>query len=828
MKTKLLLFVLFASVIGWFGCTHLNTNINSDTLRGVASSDDLGPAWAFDPGPDPKTQMGQELIDIVADQPNMPDLSLSLTGRQKFRPAFGPTLWRMIQKPNSVKILFIGQDGTHIAEAAGRTATAGFGGRAQDLAAYFGVSTGAAFMNAFAYTISGQYAAYGTPVISGDEQNRQVSFMNVVDNGTWLMSQDPSSPMVKWRNRLIDWIMRNNKDSLKLVVVFGGAAQDSMATFIQSHGGKVGSYYSAAELKTRKIKVPQINLKYAGGNNVFPVPLNTNGTDFYQMISNKSLDYKNPKDQELAQKNFSEQLNQNIDKISFSAGGVEGSGLFHPAQIKGYSLDQIYINGERTLSLKGLKLSDGSQITQDVLVTDLPHPTYLSNLVHEGQDKAAASKLVARSLAHLEPYVKKGWSIPADENFVNYFSKGDPYRYGRTDIPYAFYDFGTPKNRMVSVSSASRMTGNANVVIIGTRERPDFDMNRINEMTYAKPAAGVSPLNMYIARPRSLKEKNIFDRGPSEKMARLMKENLDINHIGQLKSGFSKDDGIAAYNIKSHPEEVGDFGHYRGKFEKYKVIILADPDGFDDILTSRALTGTRGQYLQSLMNNMDVTEDYLVIKTVPFAMDGASEQEWSTVLNQTATYREKIFTELLKPENTNNLKLILTDGPQAAKVMKHLVGAAKIPIVNIQRNQTESDVGIKEAAVAIKQLKIFPQMISNKIELANIPRSHLGFMSRVWEGTSGSHVLNARSTADMGKAFAIVAPAWAFEQKNINKTNVELKSIQQMNLLQKNLKLSVNPKIPLEQLAVQLLDEETIEEENTQNDIITPDMMPQQ
>jgi len=57
---------------------------------------------------------------------------------------------------NSVKILFIGQDGTHIAETAGRPATAGFGGRAQDLARHFGVGPSAAFMNAYAFTINGQ------------------------------------------------------------------------------------------------------------------------------------------------------------------------------------------------------------------------------------------------------------------------------------------------------------------------------------------------------------------------------------------------------------------------------------------------------------------------------------------------------------------------------------------------------------------------------------------------------------------------------------------------------------------------------------------------
>src|SRR3989338_649395 len=83
------------------------------------------PVWSYDPGPNPHTKMGKELIDLTADMPNMPEISMNIMGQQKFRPAYGPVTWRMLQTPNSVKILFIGQDATNIAEAAGRPATAG-------------------------------------------------------------------------------------------------------------------------------------------------------------------------------------------------------------------------------------------------------------------------------------------------------------------------------------------------------------------------------------------------------------------------------------------------------------------------------------------------------------------------------------------------------------------------------------------------------------------------------------------------------------------------------------------------------------------------------
>src|SRR3989344_1345507 len=113
MRQILLLSIITGYAFGWFGCTHFDKNSG---FRNVSSVQDVTTPWAYDPGPAPETPMGKELIDLVASQPYMPGISKELTGDQKFRPAFGPTLWRMIQEPNSIKILFIGQDGTHIAE----------------------------------------------------------------------------------------------------------------------------------------------------------------------------------------------------------------------------------------------------------------------------------------------------------------------------------------------------------------------------------------------------------------------------------------------------------------------------------------------------------------------------------------------------------------------------------------------------------------------------------------------------------------------------------------------------------------------------------------
>jgi hypothetical protein len=748
MKKLSVLLLLFVSVFTWVGCQHTE-KFGERKLASVEFT-----PWAFDPGPDPKDPMGKELIDLVASQPDMPGISKQVLGSQKFRPAFGPTLWRMIQKPNSVKILFIGQDGTHIAEAAGRTATAGFGGRAQDMAAHFGVNTSAAFMNTYAFTIRKQYGVFSTPVVFEENGALKIEFPTVVDNGTWLMSQDLNSPMVKWRNNLIDWIIRNNRDSLRLVVLFGGSAQDSIGSFIESKGGKVGTMFTAEELAANKVKVPLFKSESAGANRIYPVLLDKKGRPLnYETILGRKPKFDDPVDQKDIMKAIESNLSSILEQASIPTTGVGGSGVAHPAQIGGYDLTQIQINGKRTISLRGLPLSDGTKIENEVLVAEFPHPTSLS---------LPGGNPNVRVEAKMKPLkaFKGDWFIEPDPGMVNKFSKNLPYRYGRADLSPDYYDFGTPNNRMVSVSSASRMMGRPNVVVIGTREKAQFNMKDIAAAEKALPdMSEISSQEMFNARPRSPATRYVFDRGPSETMARIMKENLDLKHIKSLNA------------VKTNLSDVGDFGHYRGIFKNPKVVILADPDGADDILTSRALTGTRGQYLHGLMKHIGVNDQYLVIKTAPFGMDGASAQDWNSLLQATSEYRSKIFSEIFR---NGKPQLVIADGNWANQEIDKL--AKGIPIVNINRNGSENNSGIADAASQITKLPAFKKTVGT-LKTANIPRSHLGFFSRVWEGTSGTRVFSAISEADKGLAFAIVVPQWAARQKNVEQSAEEKKAV---------------------------------------------------
>lgn len=321
MKTLKLSLVLFALLL----CTPFV----GQATEGVSWLAERPAPWDYDPGPDVGTQ--KDLIDLHAEIPNFPAISLQIMRyrygkpQQKFRPAYGAIPWRMILKPNHVKILFIGQDGTHIAEAANRPGTAGFGGRAHSLAAFFGVEYSAAFINTYAFTIKGQYSARGAPHIY---KGKLSTSRAIVPNDVWLMTQDQDSPITRWRNDLIEWIINNNRQSLKLIVLFGGSAKDSIASFIESRGGKVGSYF---ERKMDDVQVPEFYLVSAGGNNEFPVPYDRRGKDAYRSLLGERPSYSKPDTATHIKAYLKDNNAKAINTMVFSRAGSYNNGLLHHA-----------------------------------------------------------------------------------------------------------------------------------------------------------------------------------------------------------------------------------------------------------------------------------------------------------------------------------------------------------------------------------------------------------------------------------------------------------------------------------------------------------------
>lgn len=716
----------------------------------------------YDEGFDPKDPMHRELLDILKGMPNMPALSDAMLIKQFFRPAFGPTLWRMMLKPNTMQALFIGQDGTHIAEGAGYTATAGFGGRAQDMARYMGMHTGVGFMNYSFFTITKQYGAFDVPFIDNSGGKKSMKSSGLVDTPTWLLTQDVDSLMAQKRNQLIDWVMRYHSKSLKAIFLLGGAARDSIGSLVESKNEqlgikvKVATRFSAEQLKN--MEVPLGELVSAGSNKVSNVLLDKNGNDLYEQALGRKPDYKDPngKDVKEALAIINADLEKYVPLMALTKGGLNGSGIVHPAQAGGYNINKIQIGDNKPgHDLFGLPLSDGTKAGH-ILVATMPHPTRLSMMT-----KDQASEAVAEALEPLRGEFDKYGHIVGENGQENLYAKKIAYEYGRTSIPIDFYANGTPGTRMLDRSDAYRMK--PDIVVLGTRDQAAmFDRKRSEEVLRAKPGAGIDPNNLYNDRPRMGNAPYENDRGPGPRYMKIIRGEINLDDVFALKPGQTDSgQGIEAYYTQTHPNE-GAFGHIRGPVKGSRVLILADPDGLDSWLTSKASTGARGQYLHALMTDMGIGDKYTVIQTVPFGMDNASASDWNKMLAATNAYREKLIKAYFKD---NIPEVIITDGTHAKNEMARIIGEATgIPVVNIDKAGYGNDSGIKAASHEIAKLSKFKDL-NHETRWENIPRTHLPYIAKTWWGTSGDRVLTATNQKFRGKAFAVFVPKWASSQK---------------------------------------------------------------
>jgi hypothetical protein len=193
-------------------------------------------------------------------------------------------------------------------------------------------------------------------------------------------------------------------------------------------------------------------------------------------------------------------------------------------------------------------------------------------------------------------------------------------------------------------------------------------------------------------------------------------------------------------------------------------LILADPHGIDDWITSRALTGARGQYLNGLMNDLGFGEDYLVLKTVPVGMDGASAEDWEVVRQRTEHYRDVAIRIALE---RGKIEAIFTDGAIAQKEMARVLKSLdvkNIPVFEISRSSSDPSAGIVEAGMkAVDRLGLASATKISGV-MKDIPRSHLTWWSRIWEGTSGDRVLDVLGK-HRGGVRVLVAPNWVVNQK---------------------------------------------------------------
>jgi uracil-DNA glycosylase len=170
-------------------------------------ADERGNPWEHDPGP--ATASGWAAL--FAQTPNYRGLGRAVVGREAFRWHHGPMFFRG-RLDGSAKVVVVGQEGAQDESLSHRSFTGGTGARMQYLLRHLGLDRSYLFLNSFVYPIFGQYTDDLRP-----------------------LAQDRRSPIVVHRHRVLDKAIVDG--DVRLLIAVGRAAKESIATWIQAHGG---------------------------------------------------------------------------------------------------------------------------------------------------------------------------------------------------------------------------------------------------------------------------------------------------------------------------------------------------------------------------------------------------------------------------------------------------------------------------------------------------------------------------------------------------------------------------------------------------------------
>lgn len=374
----------------------------------------------------------------------------------------------------------------------------------------------------------------------------------------------------------------------------------------------------------------------------------------------------------------------------------------------------------------------------------------------------ALKKEFTEKAALVAGWIKKDsdW-LEADRGARRDFSKA--FAYGDASIPHRDFAFGT-NWRMGKDGTTSNRRGPEGIQIFS-------DNGCYNAMARVNGRCGMTP-------DKSLKYDEVKDNGgapelaagdvpwesPKSKSGRLQYDQGPGDLARALVTGWPN---FSKMGVISHAS-FGYNGIYRGNLENPVVLVLADQESNDDLFSGRALTGTGGQRLQTVLNGLGAQGRYAIIRTLPVdTMTLTADMQEKIALNPTvAQVRDAILEKLLDQGKT---KLVITVGPIAAEAIKAV--APKAPVVNFDLPNLRASVEQWKGALReIKKLDIAGlKDASYDGDLSPIPREDLPVHTRIWMGTTGTRTSQAYNVTGSNKVpngdyYQFDAPSWVNER----------------------------------------------------------------
>ena len=177
-------------------------------------ADVRGNPWEYDPGPTGRQRLG----GAVREHPELPRARQGGARQRGVPLAPRPDVLPRPAGRLRQGVVLVGQEGAQDESLSHRSFTGGTGARMQHFLRHLGIDRSYLFLNSFVYPIFGQYGAALRP-----------------------LAQDPRSPIVKHRHQILDKAVIDG--GARLVVAVGTAAKESIATWIESHGGTADSHH---------------------------------------------------------------------------------------------------------------------------------------------------------------------------------------------------------------------------------------------------------------------------------------------------------------------------------------------------------------------------------------------------------------------------------------------------------------------------------------------------------------------------------------------------------------------------------------------------------
>lgn len=395
------------------------------------------------------------------------------------------------------------------------------------------------------------------------------------------------------------------------------------------------------------------------------------------------------------------------------------------------------------------------KLKKKIFVIGIPEPS--ENLV----DSAAGLKIALHQLvSHIgqnKDWLPQDWEkiyykedeakvVSARQNFAE-------YKVSEHAIPHWDFSFGA--NWRLGASSEQMKQINENTIILS-----DSDKTIDSVTTPAENTTDIDPLHpipeieqtgeQAYTWPQTVNGSNFFDSydyGPC----------ANSNYSCPLAELLMGEKHGYPWSSKETFDLLNGFGFagfYRGRLDQAEVLVLADHDSPDELLSARALTGDAGQKLQSFLFSMGITKSYAILRTLPLAaLDESDEYKFANT-KQAAKTRNKILESIIEQSKT---KIVLCLGPSAEKMWR--TSGIQMHWFGLEYPKNKNHVEQwNRVLVQLSQEKYRHDVNANfkySGKNSTIPRQDMPYHTPWWVGSSGNRVLRIDD-----HSFVVRSPSW--------------------------------------------------------------------